>query len=286
MDQAQKLQQRMASKKGAGRPIKVISVTSGKGGVGKTQVVANLALALRQRNKEVLIFDGDMGLANIDIVYNISPPYNLKHLMDGTKTIQEVMFEGPDGVKIIPASSGIQELTNLSQNNQRNLVDQLDLLEGEFDYVLVDTAAGISENVMYLNTASQYIFVVVTPEPTSITDAYALMKVLATKHNEKEFHIITNQTKDKAEGETIFRSLMNATDQFLDSVQLWHLHNFTYDSKVRQSITKQQPVIKFDKDGDIAKSYSELAAKVDKLESEPAKGGMQFFLKQAIGSGS
>lgn len=281
MDQAKKLRDEMAKQKGK-RPIKVISVTSGKGGVGKTQVVANLALALRGFKQDVLIFDGDMGLANIDIVYNVNPPYNLKHLVDGTKTVQEVLFEGPDGVRILPAASGIQELTHLTQTNKMTLVDQIDQLEGMFDVVLIDTGAGISENVMYLNSAAQAIFVVVTPEPTSITDAYALMKVASTQYGEKTFHIITNQTRNEAEGKNIFKALLNATDQFLDSVQLWHFHNFIYDDKVRQSITRQQPMIKFDKDGVLAKSYRELAEKVIKLEPGQTKGGVQFFLKQAL----
>ncbi len=281
MDQAKNLRDQML-KQGGKRPVKVIAVTSGKGGVGKTQVVANLALALRAKKQEVLIFDGDMGLANIDIIYNVNPPYNLKHLIDGTKTVNEVLFTGPDGVQILPAASGIQEMTQLNQQSKMSLVDQLDQLEGRFDVVLIDTGAGISDNVMYLNSSAQAIFVVVTPEPTSITDAYALMKVASMQYGEKVFHIITNQTKNEAEGKMIFKALLNATDQFLDSVQLWHMHNFTFDDKVRQSITRQQPMVKFDKDGPIAKLYSELADKVVKLELEQQKGGMQFFLKHAL----
>lgn len=281
MDQASNLRKEMAKVKKK-RAIKVISVTSGKGGVGKTQVVANLALALRAKGLDVLIFDGDLGLANIDIIYNISPPYNLEHLLKGSHSIDEVLFEGPEGVKILPAASGTKELTSLSDANKSSLIDQLDQLEGKFDVVLIDTAAGISENVMYLNVAAQAIFVVVTPEPTSITDAYALMKVLSTQHGEKVFHIITNQTRNDAEAKTIFNSLVNAADQFLDSVQLWHLHNFPFDETVRQSITRQIPMIKFEKDGPMAKSYKELAGKVEKLEIDKQKGGMQFFLKQAL----
>jgi len=288
MDQAKKLreeiQMQKEPKKKGHRPVKVISVTSGKGGVGKTQVVSNLALALRARNLEVLVFDGDVGLANIDIIYNISPPYNLKHLLDGSKKINEVLFSGPDGVKILPASSGIQQLTHLTDQSKMSIIDQLEQLDGLFDVVIVDTSAGISDNVMYLNSAAQAILVVVTPEPTSITDAYALMKVMATQYGEKTFHIITNQVKNEAEGKTIFKSLVNAADQFLDSVQLWHMHNFLHDEKVRQSIIKQQPMIKFDKEGMTAKSYRELADKVIKLETNEQKGGMQFFLKQALTS--
>lgn len=189
MDQAKNLRNQIAKKK-AGRQTKVLSVTSGKGGVGKTQTVANLALALHEIGKEVLIFDGDMGLANIDIIYNISPPYNLKHLVDGSKSIDDVLFKSPDGIFILPAASGIQELTNLDQAHKMNLISQIDQLEGRFDYVIIDTAAGISDNVMYLNSASQFILVVVTPEPTSITDAYALIKVLSTRYSEKDFILL------------------------------------------------------------------------------------------------
>ncbi len=283
MDQAKKLRDEVTRLK-KHRPIKVISVTSGKGGVGKTQVVSNLALSLRKKGLDVLIFDGDMGLANIDIVYNINPPYNLQHLLDGSKSIDEVIFDGPDGVKILPAASGVKELTHLSEAHRMNLIDQLDQLDGKFDIVLIDTAAGISENVMYLNSAAQAVLVVVTPEPTSITDAYALMKVMSTQYGEKCFHIITNQVRSEAEGKVIFKSLLNATDQFLDAVQLWHLHSFPYDEKVRQAITRQQPVIKFDREGVLAKSYQDLAEKVIRLEVNPQKGGMQFFLKQALGA--
>ncbi|TVQ76239.1 MAG: MinD/ParA family protein [Bradymonadales bacterium] len=284
MDQATKLRDQVSHRKKA-KKTKVISVTSGKGGVGKTQLVANLAIALRAKGKEVLIFDGDMGLANIDIVYNISPPYNLSHLVRGSKTIQEVLFKGPDGVQILPAASGIQELTALGSESKQAIVEQLDELEGMFDYVLIDTAAGISDNVMYLNTAAQYIFVVVTPEPTSITDAYALMKVLSSRYGEKQFHIVTNQVTSEAEAKTIFNSLLNATDQFLDSIQLWHLHSFPFDSDVRKAITQQTPIIKFRQHSDLSTSYVDLVKKVEALPIESPKGGIQFFIKQAIVGG-
>lgn len=265
------------------KPVKVISITSGKGGVGKTQVTANLALALRSRGKDVMIFDGDMGLANIDIVYNISPPFNLKHLLDGSRKMEEVLFNGPEGVKVLPAASGFEEMTQLDDTRKMALMSQLDQLEGKFDYVLIDTAAGISDNVLYLNAASQFVFVVVTPEPTSITDAYALIKVMASRYEEKSFYIITNQTQSEAEAKNIFNSLLNATDKFLNSVQLWHLFDIPSDQIVRQSITRQIPLFKFDQEGDMKARYLDLAKKVEALELDQAKSGMQFFLKQAIG---
>jgi flagellar biosynthesis protein FlhG len=266
------------------KPVKVISITSGKGGVGKTQVTANLALALRARGKDVMIFDGDMGLANIDIIYNISPPFNLKHVLDGSRRIEEVLFEGPDGVKILPATSGFEEMAQLDDQRKMALMTQLDQLEGQFDYVLIDTAAGISDNVLFLNAASQFIFVVVTPEPTSITDAYALIKVMANRYEEKVFYIITNQTQSDAEAKNIFNSLVNAADKFLHAVELFHLFDLPSNAMVRQSITRQIPLFKFDQDGEMKNRYLDLAKKADSLELDRTKSGMQFFLKQAIGS--
>src|SRR3989337_4164928 len=165
-------------KKPAENAVKVISVTSGKGGVGKTNVVVNLAYALTQIGKKVLILDADMGLGNIDVMLGLAPEYNLYHLINGEKSLSEVMTSGPGGMKILPAGSGIQELSELTANQKLNLLAALARIDNSIDVVLIDTAAGISGNVMYFNTAAQDIVVVASPQPTSITDAYALMKIL------------------------------------------------------------------------------------------------------------
>src|SRR3972149_10602940 len=187
--------------------VKVISVTSGKGGVGKTNVVVNLAYALTQLGKKVLILDADMGLGNIDVMLGLAPEYNLYHLINGEKNLSEVVTSGPGGMKILAAGSGIQELSELTENQKLNLLAELDRIDGSIDVVLIDTAAGISGNVMYFNTAGQDVIGVSSPEPTSITDAYALMKIMHTQYGESRFRLLVNMVRDSGEGRDVYRKL-------------------------------------------------------------------------------
>jgi flagellar biosynthesis protein FlhG len=187
-----KAQANIDSKKSQ-KPVRVISVTSGKGGVGKTNVVTNLALALAKAGKQVLIWDADLGLANIDVLLGLKPEFNIHHLLNGEKSLNEILVEGPNGVRIMPASSGIQELASLGEGQKVRLLAELDEYDDDLDFLLIDTGAGISGNVMYFNMAAQERIVVVTPEPTSITDAYALVKVMCTRYNQKRFSILPNQ---------------------------------------------------------------------------------------------
>jgi flagellar biosynthesis protein FlhG len=166
---------------------RVIAITSGKGGVGKTNIVANMGYTLCKAGKRVLIFDADLGLGNMDVLLGLTPQYNLSHVIKGQKRLSEIIVNGPGQLKILPASSGIQELTKLTHSQKVDLFNELNLLLSDYDIVLIDTAAGISSNVLYFNASASEIMVVVTPEPTSITDAYALMKVLSVKYNEKHF---------------------------------------------------------------------------------------------------
>ena len=158
--------------------MQVIAVASGKGGVGKTNVVANLAIALQRRGKRVVVIDADLGLANLDTLLGLNPHATLRHVLRGECSIKEVLVEGPAGIRIVPAASGYEDLTQLSDGQRLTLLDQVDSLDGDFDVLLIDTGAGISANVLFFATAAQETLVVVTPEPTSLTDAYALIKVL------------------------------------------------------------------------------------------------------------
>ena len=162
---------------------RVVSVTSGKGGVGKTNVVGNLGIAYQRMGKRVLIFDADLGLANIDIIFGINPKYTIEDVIKGEKELSQVIAKGPEGVSIIPASSGVQALSHLSEGHKINLLNEFDVLNSMFDILLIDTSAGISSNVIYFNLAAQERIILVTPEPTSITDAYALIKVMFTQHD-------------------------------------------------------------------------------------------------------
>jgi flagellar biosynthesis protein FlhG len=172
---------------------KTITITSGKGGVGKSSIVSNMAYILGNMNKSTFILDADLSLGNIDIMFGVVPKYNIKDLMEGTKNIEEIITEGPCGIKIIPATSGISEFSNLSEQERNTLFSSIQGLP-EHDYLLVDTSAGISSNVIYFNSMSQSIYIVLTPDPASITDSYAVLKVLHKKTGRKDFNIIVNIT--------------------------------------------------------------------------------------------
>lgn len=267
----------------ADHAVKVISVTSGKGGVGKTNVVVNLAYALTQLGKKVLILDADMGLGNIDVMLGLAPEYNLYHLIHGEKNINEVITPGPGGMKILPAGSGIQELSELTENQKLNLLAELDRIDGSIDVVLVDTAAGISGNVMYFNTAAQDIVVVASPEPTSMTDAYALMKILHTKYGESRFRLLVNMVKDSSEGRDVYRKLSTAADKFLN-VSIDYLGHIMQDKFVRLSVRNQRSVVDLYPDSDAGRCYSSLARTVCGWPvRKDIKGNIQFLWRRLMG---
>jgi flagellar biosynthesis protein FlhG len=199
-----------------GRPALVISVTSGKGGVGKTNISANLGLALARAGKKVLIFDTDLGLANVDLVLGLKPQHTVHEVLAGEKRLADVIVTGPDGLMVLPASSGIDEVRALSEAQRLDLVAQFENWEQDIDVLILDTGAGIGPNVMFFNIVAQHILLVVTPEPTSMTDAYAMMKVLSTRYQEKRFHLLVNMAKDEAQALDVYRRLAKVANRFLD----------------------------------------------------------------------
>lgn len=262
--------------------IRVISVTSGKGGVGKSSVVSNLALALSAQGKRVLIIDGDLGLGNIDVLLGLSPAYNLNHVLSGEKSLAEIIVEGPAGIKLIPAGSGIQELTSLGQHEKLKLLEELDMLEEEFEFMIVDTEAGISENVTYFAVAAQEIVVVVSPEPTSITDVYALIKLLATRYAEHHFKVLVNMAKDSEEALEVFRKLANVAGRFLD-ISLDYLGCVVKDDKVVEAVKRQKALYELFPESEAAACFTTLAKRV--LESNrktSLKGNIQFFFRRFL----
>ena len=262
--------------------IRVISVTSGKGGVGKSNVVSNLAIALSAQGKKVLLIDADLGLGNLDVLLGLSPVYNLNHVLNGDKGIIDILIDGPAGIKIIPAGTGVQELTSLGQHEKLKLLDELDMLEEQFDILIIDTEAGISENVTYFTVAAQEIFVVVTPEPTSITDAYALIKLLATRYSEHHFKVLVNMAKDSEDALEVFRKLANVAGRFLD-ISLDYLGCVVKDEKVVDAVKRQKAVTELFPDSEAAQCFNTIARRViENKRHTPIKGNIQFFFRRML----
>ena len=256
---------------------RVIAVTSGKGGVGKTNIVANLGFAFSNIGKKVLILDADLGLGNLDVLLGLAPKYNLSHVFMGEMNIAGVLEFGPGNMQILSAASGIQELTHLSLEQKVQILSELDRLIDDVDILLIDTAAGISSNVMDFNVSAQEIIVVVSPEPTSITDAYALMKVLSLKYSEKRCKLLVNMVSSPREGQEIFRQLDVVTNRFLD-INIDYLGCVLYDEKVTMGVRRQKLVSDLYPNSPASKSLTKLARKISR--SSPVhqpKGNTNFF---------
>ncbi|MEW5723327.1 MAG: MinD/ParA family protein [Thermodesulfobacteriota bacterium] len=267
--------------RGKSKPVRVIAVTSGKGGVGKTNVTANLALALTQAGRKVLVWDADLGLANIDVLLGLKPQYNISHLLNGEKTLREILVTGPGGFSILPASSGVQELTHLGGDQKRSLLSELDEYEDDLDFLLIDTGAGVGENVTYFNAAAQQRLVVVTSEPTSIFDAYGLIKVMVNKYKQKRFQILPNQVKDDQEAKKVYSVLAGVADIHLDSISLDYLGFIPKDDLLPKAVKKQKAVLDAYPASEAGKSFKALAQKLlSYRKDDQDSGGLQFFWKR------
>ena len=240
---------------------RVIAITSGKGGVGKTNIVANMGYALCKAGNRVLIFDADLGLGNLDVLLGLTPQYNLSHVIEGRKKLSEIIMGGPGNLKILPASSGIQELTKLTSFQKLEIFNELNALLSDYDIVLIDTAAGISSNVLYFNVSANEIMVVVTPEPTSITDAYALMKILSVKYQEKNFRLLVNMAKNAKDADDVSRQLILVANRFLD-VSIEYFGSVLVDDKVKVGVRKQKVVSEMAPMSQASRNYAQLAHKL------------------------
>ena len=265
---------------------RVFAITSGKGGVGKTAVVANTAVLLARMGKRVLILDADLGLANIDVVFGLAPGYNLNHFFSGTMDLESILVDGPAGIKILPAGSGVQRFTRLDSQQKLRLLDALDSMHAEFDIVLIDTEAGISENVTYFNSAAQEILVVTTPEPTAITDAYALMKLLSTQYHEKHFNLIVNCIKSEDEALEVFRKLTMVANRYLD-ISIDYMGSIPADRQMVEAIRKQRVIVELQPTAKISSAFEALAhAIIQEPNNLEPKGSIQFFWKRLLDFGA
>ncbi len=242
--------------------VRVITVGSGKGGVGKSNVVVNLAMAFDRLGKRVMILDADLGLANIDVLLGIAPKYNISHVLEGKRQLGEVLVKGPGNIRIMPASSGVQELTRLTDDQKIFFLEMMDELEADIDILIVDTSAGISDTVLYFNLAAQERVVVITPEPTSLTDAYALIKVLFTRHGERHFKILSNSVEDERAGKLLFAKISKVADHFLDGISLDYLGFIPHDPNVSRSVIQQKPILEAFPGSPASKAFMVLAARI------------------------
>lgn len=266
------------------RPILVVAVSSGKGGVGKTNSVVNLAVAIQQQGKKVLLLDADLGLGNIDVLLGLTPKCNLGDLLSGEKRLEEVLVDGPEGIKILPASSGVQELTELSTEDRLQLAQHLDSMDIDIDVMIIDTGAGISDNVLFFNVAAQEIVVVVSPEPTSLTDAYALMKVLFKKHGERRFNLLVNTAKTKKEGLEVYKKISLVAERFLN-ISVDYLGCVLYDENVPRAVVQQKAVMELYPHTKASRCFKEIAREIIALPSKGHNvkgGGLQFFWRQML----
>lgn len=277
----EEIQPKKSKRRPKRRAPHVITLTSGKGGVGKTNITANLACQLSKLRRRVMILDADLGLANIDIIFGISPQFNIGHVLAGEKTLSEILIEGPSGIRILPASSGIVDATEISEAQKILLLQQMEDLEPDFDYLLIDTSGGINGNVIYFALAGQTTLVIVTHEPTSLADAYALIKVLSISYHQTNFTIVVNEVSGEPEALEVYRRLSSATDRFLN-VALDYAGFIPHDPRVRQAVRAQKPFMELYPSCNAAKGIKEIARNLIAMENEPLKSDLGLLWRNVL----
>lgn len=261
----------------------VLSVTSGKGGVGKTNISANLAVSLSKMGKRVVLLDADLGLANVDVVLGMAPELNLFHLFHKGMNLQKVLCQTPYGFHILPASSGVAEMLSLSTGQKLVLLEAMDFLEDKIDYLIVDTGAGIGDNVLYFNLAARERLLVLTTEPTSLTDAYALVKVMHLNHAVNRFRVVVNMAPSEKAAKQVFGKLYAACDHFLDGISLDFVDFIPHDATVRQAVIKQVPFCHMAPQAPASLKVTDIARKITSWDVDAhLDGNIKFFWKKLL----
>jgi len=267
---------------GNGSAVQVVAVTGGKGGVGKTSVSINLSIGLAQLGRRVVLLDADLGLANVDVLLGLRPKRNLADVLAGSCGLADIMLDGPGNIRIIPASSGTQSMVALSRLEHAGLIHAFSELSGTLDTLVIDTAAGISDSVLSFVRAAQECLVVVCDEPSSLADAYAVIKLLNRDHGMHRFRVLCNMVRSAPEGVGLYNKLAQVCDRFLD-VTLTHAGDVPYDDMVRKCIQRQRPVLLGAPRSRAAQAYRELAQRVARwpVPVRPS-GHLEFFVEQLL----
>ncbi|MEH6358416.1 MAG: MinD/ParA family protein [Pseudomonadales bacterium] len=267
-------------------PVRVIAVTGGKGGIGKTNVSVNLSMALAKLGNRVVLFDADLGLANVDVLLGLKADKTLADVLSGECSLMDIMVDGPAGVKVVPAASGVRKMVELGDAEHAGLIQAFSDIDDQLDVLVIDTAAGISSSVTSFVQAAQEVLVVVCDEPTSITDAYALIKVLNRDHDIFKFNIIANMVTSDEEAQQMFRKLSLVADKFLN-VALRYVGAVPYDDMLKKAVKKREPVFAAYPRSKSAQAFRELATEINSWPfPQSPRGHMEFFIERLIQSES
>jgi flagellar biosynthesis protein FlhG len=275
-------QRNSASRNQPAEGVQVIAVTGGKGGIGKTTVAVNLATALAQAGRRVLLLDGDLGMANVDVLLGLTPACTIEQVLAGERRLEEVLLRTRDGVSVIPAASGVSRMALLTHTEHAAVIRAFSALPGEFDALVIDTAPGLVDSVLTFCQAAQHHLVVIRNEPASLTDAYALIKVLSRERNVRRFRVLVNMVRSDGEPQDLFRRLQRVADRFLD-VTLEYAGEIPDDEGVLKAVRAQRTVMDAYPGSPAARAYRRLAETVQgwPAASEPS-GRLEFFFERLL----
>jgi flagellar biosynthesis protein FlhG len=260
----------------------VLAISGGKGGVGKTLTTANLGLCMARMGMRTLLIDGDFGLANLDVVLNLRPQFTLDDVLCGERHLKEIIMTGPEGIRVIPSSSGVMRVPELDKLQKLMLLDQIESLDEEFDVVIIDTPAGVSKNVQYWTQSAAEVIMVVTPEPTSLADCYASIKILSQVTSENTFKLIVNMVRNDAEAKKIYEKISTLADEYLQ-VRVDYLGYIPFDESVRSSVRERSPYVQKYPFSLASQGVRDISRQiVTQGTVGQLKGTMQFFWRKMV----
>lgn len=262
--------------------VQVIAVTSGKGGVGKTNASINIAASLAKQGHKVMLMDADLGLANIDVNLGLQCQFNMAHVMCGEKKLSEIVQPGPFGIQVVPAASGIYEMAGLHNEQLQHLIQSFSEFDGELDYLVIDTAAGISDNVLAFLNAAHQVVVIACDEPSSITDAYALIKVMNQRYGASRFHFLASMVKNEKEGQALYTKIERVVEHYLGATMLY-LGSCPRDEQLRQANKQQKAVVEITSMANSSRAYARMAAVMERWQAPTGLSGqMEFFVERLL----